>query len=115
MLHLAAEGRREELAAAVVDRINNGTASPLVFDGAAVTARPPFLRLLSGPVPEELLSVDPDALELKCAVDRVEYDDAGRSRARARPRLRAQRGLPQHDASPCRWRGRPSRIYHAAS
>ncbi|MER2134917.1 MAG: CDP-glycerol glycerophosphotransferase family protein [Arthrobacter sp.] len=79
MLHLAAQGRREELAAAVVDRINNGTASPLVFDVGAITARPPFLRLLSGPVPDELLSVDPEALELKCAVDRVEYDGAGRA------------------------------------
>lgn len=80
MLHLAAQGRRAELTAAVVDRINNGTASPLDVDGAAVTARPPFLRLLTGPVPDELLAVDPAVLELKCAVDRVEYDDAGRAR-----------------------------------
>ncbi|MGK3710681.1 bifunctional glycosyltransferase/CDP-glycerol:glycerophosphate glycerophosphotransferase [Arthrobacter sp. IK3] len=78
MLYLAAHGRREELAAAVVDRINNGTASPLTFDGNSITARPPFLRLLRSPVPKELLLVNPGVLELECAVDRVEYDGAGR-------------------------------------
>lgn len=79
LLHLAAEGRREDLSAVVVDRINNGTASPLVVDGAAISARPPFLRLLSRPVPPELLAVDPSTLELVCAVDRVESDAAGQA------------------------------------
>ncbi|MBD7994480.1 CDP-glycerol glycerophosphotransferase family protein [Arthrobacter sp. Sa2CUA1] len=72
LLYLAAEGRRADLTRAVVDRINSGTASPLVFDGARIEARPPFLEVLAEPVPPDLLTVGAEQLELITSLEPAE-------------------------------------------
>ena len=64
LLHLAAGGQREDIRRAVVDRINNGTASPLEFLEGRIAARPPLLAVLETPVPQDLLEVLPEQLEL---------------------------------------------------
>ena len=78
LLYLAAEGRRADLTRAVIDRINNGTASPLVVDGGRVQARPPFLEvLLDGPVPPQLLEVDAEQLQLAAVLQPAQRADTG--------------------------------------
>ncbi|WP_104053805.1 MULTISPECIES: CDP-glycerol glycerophosphotransferase family protein [unclassified Arthrobacter] len=69
LLQLTAEGRREDIRRAVVDRINNGTASPLVFDQGRIFAEPPLLQVLAEPVDRELLEVDARHLELVTALE----------------------------------------------
>ncbi|KAD4007144.1 glycosyltransferase [Arthrobacter yangruifuii] len=64
LLYLAAGGHREDIRRAVVDRINNGTASPLAFDGGRIFAEPPLLSALETAVPRDLLEVHPGDLEL---------------------------------------------------
>lgn len=68
LLHLTAEGRREDIRRALVDRINNGTASPLVFDRGRIFAEPPLLQVLAEPVDRELLAVDARHLDLVAAL-----------------------------------------------
>ncbi|WP_341394776.1 bifunctional glycosyltransferase/CDP-glycerol:glycerophosphate glycerophosphotransferase [Arthrobacter sp. G119Y2] len=68
LLQLTAEGRREDIRRAVVDRINNGTASPLVFDSGRIFAEPPLLQVLSAPVERGLLEIRPEHLELVAAL-----------------------------------------------
>ncbi|MDK1359321.1 CDP-glycerol glycerophosphotransferase family protein [Arthrobacter sp. zg-Y1219] len=78
LLQLTADGRREDIRRAVVDRINNGTASPLVFDGGRIFAEPPLLRVLGGPVDRALLEVSPEDLDLVAALDPpVTVNDGG--------------------------------------
>ena len=48
----------------MVDRINNGTASPLVFADGRIFAEPPLLQVLQAPVDRGLLEVLPEHLEL---------------------------------------------------
>ncbi|MBO0907702.1 bifunctional glycosyltransferase/CDP-glycerol:glycerophosphate glycerophosphotransferase [Arthrobacter sunyaminii] len=69
LLQLTAEGRREDIRRAVVDRINNGTASPLVFDQGRIFAEPPLLRVLDTPIDRGLLEVRPEHLELVAALE----------------------------------------------
>ncbi|MBP3043606.1 CDP-glycerol:glycerophosphate glycerophosphotransferase [Arthrobacter jiangjiafuii] len=69
LLHLAAGGRREDIRRAVVDRINNGTASPLVFENGRIFAEPPLLQVLDVPVDRGLLEVLPAHLELVAALE----------------------------------------------
>ncbi|UWX96116.1 CDP-glycerol:glycerophosphate glycerophosphotransferase [Arthrobacter zhaoxinii] len=65
LLHLASDGQWEDIRRAVVDRINNGTASPLTFDGGRIFAEPPLLNAISTPVDRDLLEVQPNRLELE--------------------------------------------------
>lgn len=76
LAYLAAANRRDELALALVDRINNGTATPLVF-GRTITARPTFLASLDVSVPASLLRVDPSTLELVAAADPPQEQENG--------------------------------------
>ena len=69
LLLLTADGRREDIRRAVVDRINNGTASPLVFDNGRIFAEPPLLRALRGSVDRALLEVLPEQLELVASLE----------------------------------------------
>ncbi|WP_146364483.1 CDP-glycerol glycerophosphotransferase family protein [Arthrobacter yangruifuii] len=64
LLYLVAGGHQEDVRRAVVDRINNGTASPLAFDGGGILARPPLVDVLKTTVPPRLLVVAPEQLEL---------------------------------------------------
>ncbi|MCC9145763.1 MULTISPECIES: CDP-glycerol glycerophosphotransferase family protein [unclassified Arthrobacter] len=64
LLHLAAGGHWADIRRAVVERINNGTASPLVFDDGRIFAVPPLLDVLQLPVSRDLLEVLPQQLEL---------------------------------------------------
>ncbi|MCC3271141.1 bifunctional glycosyltransferase family 2 protein/CDP-glycerol:glycerophosphate glycerophosphotransferase [Arthrobacter zhangbolii] len=69
LLFLAANGHREDIRCAVVDRINNGTASPLTFDGGRIFAEPPLLDAISTPIDRDLLEVQPSLLELVVELD----------------------------------------------
>ena len=77
LLHLAAGGHREDLRRAVVDRINNGTASPLTFDGGRIVASPPFLAVVETAVPADLLEVLPGQLELVAVLEEPRPSAAG--------------------------------------
>ena len=78
LLHLTAEGRREDIRRALVDRINNGTASPLVFDSGRIYAEPPLLQVLTFPVDRQLLEVLPEHLDLVAALEPpVTWPDGG--------------------------------------
>jgi len=77
LAYLASAGRRDELTLALVDRINNGTATPLVFDGRTITARPAFLASLDAPVPASLLHVDLSILELVVSADPPQEQENG--------------------------------------
>lgn len=68
LLHLTAEGRREDVRRVLVDRINNGTASPLTFDCGRIFAEPPLLQVLAFPVDRRLLEVFPEHLDLVAAL-----------------------------------------------
>lgn len=77
LLHLTSGSQREDIRRAVVDRINNGTGSPLVFDHGRIFAEPPLLRAIASPIDRELLEVIPGHLELVAALEQPELDDDG--------------------------------------
>ena len=76
LLFLADAGRREDIRRAVVDRTNNGTASPLAFDGERIFACPPLLSVLETGVPKDLLEVHPAELELVATLKKPVPDGA---------------------------------------
>ncbi|WP_181032308.1 CDP-glycerol glycerophosphotransferase family protein [Arthrobacter sp. ZGTC212] len=77
LLQLTADGRREDIRRAVVDRINNGTESPLLFDNGRIFAEPPLLQVLAAPVERGLLEVRPDRLELVTGLEPPVTGDDG--------------------------------------
>ncbi|MFJ7749050.1 CDP-glycerol glycerophosphotransferase family protein [Arthrobacter sp. NPDC097144] len=88
LLYLSGEGRREDIRRAVADRINNGTASPLVFDRGRIFAEPPLLRVLDSAVDRDLLEVHPEALELVAALEPPVLEDDGGAFVRGHAYLR---------------------------
>ena len=69
LLHLTAGGHREDVRRAVIDRINNGTASPLLFDTGRIFAQPLLIAAVNTPVDRELLEVMPEQLEPVAVLD----------------------------------------------
>ncbi|MCC3293040.1 CDP-glycerol:glycerophosphate glycerophosphotransferase [Arthrobacter sp. zg-Y411] len=69
LLHLTAGGHRDDVRRAVIDRINNGTASPLHFDAGRIFAQPLLVHAVNAPIDRELLEVMPAQLEPVAALD----------------------------------------------